>query len=81
MNQDPSKLHLRSEQASELVATSHTSTRQAVREFGSVEEMIRADREAIQTPESISQRLNESVSREPKPQKPWRKKIFSRNPE
>lgn len=80
MNQDSSKLHLRTQQASELAATAHTSTRQAVREFGSVEELIRADRATIQTPVSISQKLNESVSREPKPQKSWWRRIFSRDP-
>jgi hypothetical protein len=45
-------------------------------EFGSVEEMLRHDSRENPVPPEVQHRLGSSMSKEPKPQKSWFKKLF-----
>jgi hypothetical protein len=75
MNSDSSKLRQQQEQVTELQAR---QDHQGAREFSSAEEMIRFD--ALQTPppESLAERLKESITREPPPRKTWWQRLFGR---
>ncbi len=78
MNNDFSKLRLEQQQHTEQATSLHqTEQQQEGREFASVEEIIRTDREQVEVPPGVVHRLNESLSNEPTPQrKPWWRKIF-----
>jgi hypothetical protein len=78
MNNDSSKLRLTQEHAQETVPRHHAEQKQRGREFASVEEIIRTDREQVEVPATLRERLNDSILKEPTPKKPWWKKIFGR---
>jgi hypothetical protein len=55
-----------------------TTTRQPPKhEFATVEEMIRHDASQTEPPAAVAERLADSISREPKPTKPWWRRFFS----
>ena len=77
MNNDVTKLHLQQQhQTEETASHQHAQQHQAGREFATVEEMIRTDREQTEVPPEIARHLNESLAREPKQGQPWWKRIF-----
>lgn len=50
----------------------------SVKEFGSVEEMLRHDALHTPVPPTIAQRLQKSVAQEPPPRRSWWKNLFGR---
>ncbi|HKS36122.1 MAG TPA: hypothetical protein VJW76_02960 [Verrucomicrobiae bacterium] len=46
-------------------------------EFETVEEMIRQDASQTEPPAAVAERLADSISREPKPAKPWWRRFFT----
>ena len=71
---DPSSKRLQQRQREELGGIEQHQHRTAAREFASAEEVLRADTAQVQVPAVIAQRLNESISREPRPVSPWWKR-------
>lgn len=55
---------------------SHAGEASQVRHAATAEELLRHDAALNPVPPAIAQRLNESIAKEPKPEKPWWKKIF-----
>jgi len=51
------------------------SQQAAVREFASTEELLRADASQIEVPPAVAKRLDESISREPKPSRSWWRRL------
>jgi hypothetical protein len=76
MNPDSSKLRQEHEQREQSTEAQLQHQTQAGREFTSVEEMIRFDTQQTLPPERISERLKESVDRDPVPTKPWWRRLF-----
>jgi hypothetical protein len=75
MNPDPSKLRQQQEQQTEQRADSQLR-QQNQQEFQSVEHMIRFDAQQTEVPESLTQRVQSSVAAEPKPVRPWWKRLL-----
>ena len=77
MNNDFSKLRLKQEHIEETASLQQTQQKHEAREFASVEEIIRTDREQVEVPTAVVERLNESLSKEPIPQKKsWWKRFI-----
>lgn len=53
-------------------------TQSTAREFATVEELIQTDAEQIAVPPAVTQRLNESIRKEPKPARSWWRRITGR---
>ncbi|KAB2674982.1 MAG: hypothetical protein DVB31_01315 [Verrucomicrobia bacterium] len=65
--------HKQVEQTGQTQQTAGTQRR----EFAEAEEVIRADREQTQPPESLGARLAQSIAGEPAPpSRPWWKRLF-----
>jgi hypothetical protein len=79
MNPDPSKLRQQQEQAEQAVESLGHQEAQSVQQFSSVEEMIRFDAKQTLPPDSLAERLQDAISREPKPTKSWWQRLFSRD--
>jgi hypothetical protein len=75
MNPDPSKLRQQQQQAEETAELHQVEARN---EFDSPEELIRFDAAHTVPPDSIAERLKESIAREPKPVRPWWKRLFGK---
>ena len=60
----------------QLAATQ--SQQSTAREFATVEEMIQADAAQTVVPPAVTQRLNESIRREPKPARSWWQRFTGR---
>lgn len=45
------------------------------REFATAEELLRHDAGQTQVPPAVAKRLDESIQREPKPARPWWKRL------
>jgi hypothetical protein len=57
--------------------TAEQTTRQPPRhEFATVDEMIRHDTAQTEPPATIAERLADSISKEPKPTRPWWRRLF-----
>ena len=76
MNDDFSKLQFRQTTDEQTAAPQLTPPVERAREFATVEELIRADREETALPGQIAARVNESIAREPAPPKPWWKRML-----
>ena len=50
--------------------------KQAVREFGSVEELLRHDAAQTRVPSELAARVRDSVAREPAPQTGWWRRLL-----
>ena len=72
----PTKLqhqqHPEQEQAHEQIQ--HTQSQAQVKEFATVDDLLRYDSEQNPIPPEDAERLNRSLEAEPKPQLPWYKK-------
>ena len=77
MNPDRSKLR-QEQQHEEAAEQSLAQKSQTNRQFDSPEEMIRFDSAQTVPPESIAERLKESIAREPPPPKSWWQRLFGR---
>jgi hypothetical protein len=78
MNPDPSKLRQQQQQAEEATEQQVQQEGRVDRQFDSPEEMIRFDTAQTVPPESIAERLKESIAREPTPPKSWWQRLFRR---
>jgi len=67
---------LRKQEEKEQALTGQESQRQSVREFASVEEMLRHDALHTPVPPAIEHRLSESIGQVPAPPRPWWRKLF-----
>ena len=77
MNNDFSKLRFKPEHTQETASLHQTGQKQEGREFASVEEIIRTDRQQVEVPPAIVERLHESLGQEPIPRKKtWWTKLF-----
>ena len=79
MSKNISKLHLQHshQQTEQTNALHQVEQKHEAHQFASVEEMIRTDKEHIEVPPVIAERLNESIAREPKTRS-WWKRVFGR---
>jgi hypothetical protein len=76
MNDDFSKLRLEQQHAEEI-ASVHPTVQEQGRQFASVEEIIRTDKQQVEVPPAIAERLNESIAGGPSPRKKsWWRRIF-----
>lgn len=69
-------LHLNKQDLDELHLLSHHS---AAQEFESVEELLRRDASEVEPPDTIIERLSESIANEQKANAPWWRRWFSRS--
>ncbi len=59
-------------------AVEQTGQLQTEREFASVEEMLRDDAAQTSTPPRLAHRVAESIAKEPRPERSWWQRLFSR---
>ena len=79
MNNDFSKLRLKQQHTEETASLHQTQQKQQGREFTTVEEIIRTDREQVEVPAAVIERLNESILKQPVPRKKsWWRRILGR---
>ena len=77
MNNDFSKLRLKHQHTEETAALQQTEQKQEGREFASVEEIIRTDKQQVEVPPAVLERLHDSILKEPTPRKKsWWRRIF-----
>lgn len=74
MNQPFSRLHQQAREQAE--AHTHSVQPPAAKEFATPEELLRFDAAQTEVPPGVAQRLRESVQREPKPERPWWRRMF-----
>ncbi|MEK7677586.1 MAG: hypothetical protein AAB676_17290 [Verrucomicrobiota bacterium] len=78
MNPDPPKFqHQHRQHQEQQSEVNQVQQKQAGREFASVEEMLRLDAQQNAPPPTVAKRLNDSIAREPKPQRSWWQRLFS----
>jgi hypothetical protein len=70
------KQQIRVEQDSAHEQFHHENSQAQVKEFASVEDLLRYDSEQNPVPPEVADRLGRSLEAEPKPEKPWYKKLF-----
>ena len=78
MKNDFSKLQLQQNQEEQTASLHGIQQHQQPHAFASVEEVIRTDKESVQVPPVVAERLNESIGQEPKPWASWWKRWFGR---
>lgn len=76
MNNDASRLHLHRTHSQEVATNQHSRRQEQAREFSTVEEMIRHDREQTEAPDQLAARLNETAAAEPKPGRSLWQRLF-----
>jgi hypothetical protein len=59
-------------------AVEQTGQLRTAREFASVEEMLRDDAAQTGPPPRLAHRVAESIAKEPKPERSWWQRLFSR---
>ena len=74
MNSEHRKL--RQEQQHEQQQDFLEQTAQQGQQFASVEDLLRFDNDQNPVPPEVAERLNSSISAEPKPARPWYKSLF-----
>jgi hypothetical protein len=72
-HQSKHKSHEQSQEALSQTQSHQTSAR----EFATVEEALRDDREGITVPPAVEQRLSKSIENLPQPGRPWWKRLLS----
>jgi hypothetical protein len=75
MNPDPSKLRQQQQQEEQ---TSQLQAQGVQQEFASAEDLLRFDAAQTLAPESIAERLKDSIARDPKPAQSWWKRWFGK---
>jgi hypothetical protein len=75
MSAEQSKLrqHAEQEQAAQVQSTLNHGE---VKEFATVDDLLRYDSEQNPVPGDVAERLGKSLDAEPKPEQPWYKKLF-----
>jgi hypothetical protein len=75
MKPEPSRLRQEQQQAQQAEVQLRSQS-QAAQEFGTAEEAIRFDAANTPAPDSIADRLKDSIAAEPKPVLPWWRRLF-----
>lgn len=77
---NPEQSQLRQQQRAEQEHThgqfQHGTTQAQVKEFASVDDLLRFDSDQNPVPAEVADRLNQSLAAEPKAQRPWYRKLF-----
>ncbi len=76
MKPDSSKLRQQQRETEQVSEIEQNSRQDPVREFGSVEEMLRFDAGQTVAPDTIAERLKESLAQTPPPPKSWWQRLF-----
>jgi hypothetical protein len=77
MNPEPSRLRQEQQAAEEQSSgVAEEQRHEGGREFASVEDLLRYDSELHPVPAEVGERLARAVMAEPKPERPWYKRIF-----
>jgi len=80
MNPDPSKLRQQQQETEQAAALHFREETQGAHEFSTAEELIRFDAGQTPPPESIAERLKESIALESPPPKSWWQRLFGKGP-
>ena len=72
----PERTQLRHDQQTDHQQQSISDHSARSQQFATVEELLRHDSEQNPVPPEVAERLNHSIASEPKPEKPWYKKLF-----
>ena len=75
MNPDSSKLRQEQQQAEQAAELQSQEETRHGQQFASVEELIRFDAAQTAPPETVADRLKQSIAREPAP-RPWWRRLF-----
>jgi hypothetical protein len=75
---NPKSPKLQQQQKQEIAEQS--ASQQIAREFASPEEMLRQDAGQTSPPAGLAHRVADSIAKEPKPERSWWQRWFSRRP-
>ena len=75
MSAEQSKLRQEAEQEQQQQIQSAVN-QGTVKEFATVDDLLRYDSEQNPVPGEVAERLGKSLEAEPKPEQPWYKKLF-----
>ena len=75
MSAEQSKLRQQAEQEQQQQIQSAVN-QGTVKEFATVDDLLRYDSEQNPVPGEVAERLGKSLEAEPKPEQPWYKKLF-----
>jgi hypothetical protein len=76
MSAEQSKLRQQAEQEQTSAQVQNTLNHGEVKEFATVDDLLRYDSEQNPVPGEVAERLGKSLEAEPKPELPWYKKLF-----
>ena len=76
MSAEQSKLRQEAEQEQATEQIQQTVNQGTVKEFATVDDLLRYDSEQNPVPGEVAERLGKSLDAEPKPEQPWYKKLF-----
>jgi hypothetical protein len=76
MSAEQSKLRQEAEQEHATEQIQQTVNQGTVKEFATVDDLLRYDSEQNPVPGEVAERLGKSLDAEPKPEQPWYKKLF-----
>ena len=76
MSAEQSKLRQEAEQEQATEQIQQTVNQGTVKEFATVDDLLRYDSEQNPVPAEVAERLGKSLEAEPKPEQPWYKKLF-----
>ena len=78
MNPDHTNLRQqhRAEQSSTQEQFQNSQSQAQAKEFATVDDLLRYDSERNPVPPEVADRLGHTLAAEPKPEKPWYKKLF-----
>jgi len=76
MSAEQSKLRQEAEQEQATEQIQQTVNQGTVKEFATVDDLLRYDSEQNAVPGEVAERLGKSLDAEPKPEQPWYKKLF-----
>ena len=76
MSAEQSKLRQEAEQEQGAAQVQNTLNHGEVKEFATVDDLLRYDSEQNPVPGEVAERLGKSLEAEPKPEQPWYKKLF-----
>ena len=74
MSAEQSKLRQEAEQEQQQIQSAVNQG--TVKEFATVDDLLRYDSEQNPVPAEVAERLGKSLEAEPKPEQPWYRKLF-----
>jgi hypothetical protein len=75
MKEPTRKLQHRTDEQTQEETHAISSQAQTVKEFNSVEELIRHDAAGVSVPAAVAEKLRDSIQKEP-PEKPWWQRLL-----